>query len=181
MLLRFANLAERELVRGLSPIRYEDGELSLECPEETPNRFFREPEWLVYIAVLDFPTEHWFEDHVKRSFAGFEDIVKVASICFTGYDYSPLRVVIAINNRLDIPSELWISVPNGLGGVAQLMPIRIWPRRAQIGPNGSSPLLRADSNWAQQWRAAAPSCWAKQWWAQQRWWAGSRLHRHQRW
>ena len=104
----------------MSPILHEDGELTLERPEETSNRFFREPTWLADIAVMDFPTEHWFEDHILRSFSGFGDVVEIAPVCLTGHDFSPLRVVVAVNNRLNIPYELWISAPNGMGAIAQL-------------------------------------------------------------
>ncbi|CAO2150256.1 unnamed protein product [Urochloa humidicola] len=136
MLLQFATLADREFVRGLSSIHHEGVVLTLTRPEETCNRFFRVPEWLAYVAVLDFPPEHWFEDHVIRSFSGFGNIAEIAPVCLAGYDYSPLRVLVEVHSRLDIPSELWISAPGGKGSVARLMPIRVWPRQDQLGPDG---------------------------------------------
>ncbi|CAN6253600.1 unnamed protein product [Urochloa humidicola] len=137
MLLRFAHAADREFVRGLSPINHEGVVLTLTRPEETCNRFFRVPEWLAYVAVLDFPPEHWFEDHVVRSFSGFGNVAEIAPVCLAGYDYSPLRVLVEVYSRLDIPSELYISAPGGLGSVARLMPIRVWPRQDQVGPDGN--------------------------------------------
>jgi len=58
MLLRFATVADRDLVCGMSPIMHDGATLELERQEETSNRFFREPEWLAYIAVVDYPPEH---------------------------------------------------------------------------------------------------------------------------
>ncbi|CAL4887507.1 unnamed protein product [Urochloa decumbens] len=145
MLLRFASLADREDIRGLSPIVHEGVQLTVTRPEETCNRFYRVPDWLAYVAVLDFPPEHWFEDHVVRSFSGFGSIAEIAPVCLSGYDYSPLRVLVEVHSRLDIPSELWISAPGGMGSVARLMPIRVWPRQDQgsHGPTGPSPAVTA--------------------------------------
>jgi hypothetical protein len=55
MLLRFVVEQDRELVRNLSPIEHNGATLVLERPQETSNRFFRERDWLAYIAVQDYP------------------------------------------------------------------------------------------------------------------------------
>ena len=138
MLLRFATAADRDLVRGMSPIMHDGATLELERPEETSNRFFREPEWLAYIAVVDNPPEHWQPTHIRRSMAGFGTVVEIDPACLTGYDFSPLRLVVAVHSRLDIPSELWVDADDGnLGGsIAQILPIRIWPRHLQLNQLG---------------------------------------------
>ena len=67
MLLRFATEADRDLVRELSPIHHNGATLELERPQETSNRFFREAEWLAYVAVVDYPPKHWEPAHIRRS------------------------------------------------------------------------------------------------------------------
>ncbi|CAO2153323.1 unnamed protein product [Urochloa humidicola] len=139
MLLRFTSHADRELVRMLSPIQFDGGELKLERPQETSNRFFRTPDWLVYVAVVDYPPEHWDDvDHIKRSFCGFCNVVEIDPACLTGFDYSPLRLVLEVTHRLEIPSEVWVDADDGVlgGSIVQIMPIRVWPRANQLGPDG---------------------------------------------
>ncbi|CAN6308352.1 unnamed protein product [Urochloa humidicola] len=139
MILRFTCFADREYIRLRSPILFNGGELKLERPEETSNRFFRQPEWLAYVTVVDYPPEHWEEiEHIKSSFRGFCNVVEIDPACLTGYDYSPLRLVIEVTHRLEIPSEVWVDADdNVLGGsIVQIMPIRVWPRANQVGPDG---------------------------------------------
>nr|TKW37042.1 hypothetical protein SEVIR_1G021600v2 [Setaria viridis] len=135
MLLRFASAAQRELVRNMSPIDYQGGRLELERPQETSNRFFRVPDWLAYVAVTDYPPEHWDEDHIRRSLSGFCNVMGINPTCLTGFDFSPLRLVIKVNHRLEIPSELWVDADDMIlgGSIASIMPIRIWPRAEQVG------------------------------------------------
>ncbi|KAG2591410.1 hypothetical protein PVAP13_5NG479886 [Panicum virgatum] len=138
MLLRFTSAADREAVRELSPFTHAGATLELERPQETSNRFFREPEWLAYLAVVDYPPEHWVVDHITRSVSGFAKVVEIDPACLSGYDFSPLRLVVAVHNRLDIPSELYVDAARGnLGGsIAQILPIRIWPRQQQLNHAG---------------------------------------------
>ncbi|CAN6218602.1 unnamed protein product [Urochloa humidicola] len=58
--------------------------------------------------------------------------------CLTGFDYSPLRLVLEVTHRLEIPSEVWVDADDDeLGGsIVQIMPIRVWPRANQLGPDG---------------------------------------------
>uniref|UniRef100_K4AIG8 DUF4283 domain-containing protein n=1 Tax=Setaria italica TaxID=4555 RepID=K4AIG8_SETIT len=116
MLLRFASEQDRELVHKLSPIHHDDITLELECPQETLNRLFQEREWLA------------------NNFRGFCSLLEIDPTCLTGYDYSPLHLLIAVNHRLDIPSALWIDTEgSALGGsIAQLMPIHVWHRNGQM-------------------------------------------------
>ncbi|CAL5036581.1 unnamed protein product [Urochloa decumbens] len=160
MLLRFATIAHRELVRGMSPILHDGISLELERPEETDNRFFREREWLVYVAVKDYPPEHWNEPHIRNSFRGFCQLVEVDPACLTRQDYSPLRIVVAVHHRLDIPSELWVEgKDSALGGsIAQLMPIRVWRKCDQLGPDGNLvPFFRQLTQHALAHGSAGPS------------------------
>ncbi|CAN6210020.1 unnamed protein product [Urochloa humidicola] len=138
MLLRFASYVDREHVRTLSPINHDGAELKLERPEETSNRFFRSPDWLAYVSVVDYPPEHWKLPHIRNSFRGFCHVREVDPRCLTGFDYSPLRLVLEVCHRLDIPSEVWVdAAPSELGGcIAQIMPIRVWPRANQFTADG---------------------------------------------
>jgi len=70
--------------------------------------------------------------------AGFGTVVEIDPACLTGYDFSPLRLVVAVHSRLDIPSELWVNADDGnLGGsIAQILPIRVWPRHLELNQLG---------------------------------------------
>lgn len=83
MLLRFGSTADWELVRGLSLIDYVGAVLTLERPGETSNPFFRQPQWLAYVMVADYPLEHWDEDRIKHTMAGFCDVLEIAPTCLT--------------------------------------------------------------------------------------------------
>lgn len=66
MILRCESAAERDSLLLLSPITGEGAPLFLHRPEETSNRFFRIPTWLAFMAVVDFPIEHWFDSKIKK-------------------------------------------------------------------------------------------------------------------
>jgi hypothetical protein len=106
MQLRFATLAERELARNLSPINFQGAHLTLERPEETPNRFFRKPQWLARVAVVGYPPKHWHEELILRSFTVLCDIIEIDPSCHTTFDNSSPRLVLAVHHRLEIPREL---------------------------------------------------------------------------
>jgi hypothetical protein len=139
MLLRFAMPALRELVRDASPINFQGARLSLERPQETPNRFFRSPSWLAQVAVTDYPPEHWNAEHIRRSFSGFCNVVEIDPACLTSFDFSPLRLVLEVNHRLKIPSELWVDADDLVlgGSIVSIMPVRVRPRVNQLGEDGS--------------------------------------------
>jgi hypothetical protein len=135
LLLRFATPAIWELVRDASPINFQGARLSLERPQETSNCFFRSPSWLAQVAVTDYPPEHWNTEHIHRSFSGFCNIVEIDPACLTSFDYSPLCLVLKVNHRLEIPSELWVDADDLVlgGSIVSIMPVRVWPRVNQMG------------------------------------------------
>ncbi|KAJ1262203.1 hypothetical protein BS78_09G088700 [Paspalum vaginatum] len=139
-LLRFASPADRDTIRGLNPLVHGDVQISFEHPKETSNRFFTEPQWLALVAITDYPPEHWYEDTIRRSFGAGAEVLKIDPMCLTRYDYSPLRVLLEVNHYLDVPSEIWVSERQGHqreGSVAQVMPVRVWPRAEQLGSDGN--------------------------------------------
>jgi hypothetical protein len=130
--------AERELVRSFSPIRFQGGELKLERPQETPNRFFRSLDWLVQVAFTDYPPEHWDEEHIQRSFTGFCNIAEIDPGCLTTFDCSPLQLVLGVCHRLEVHSELWVDAEDLVlgGSVVSIMSVRVWPRANQLDEDG---------------------------------------------
>jgi hypothetical protein len=138
-LLRFDNNSDRERLRGLSPITFEGVSLSLERPEETSNRFIRSPEWLALVALTDFPPEQWSEPSIRRCFTAGAEVLEINPECLDGHNFGPLQLVLEVNHYLDIPYEILVSEHCGLsreGSLVQVMPLRIWPRSAQLDPNG---------------------------------------------
>jgi hypothetical protein len=85
------------------------------------------------------PPKHWHEEHILRSFSSFCDIVEIDPACLTSFDYSSLRLVLAVQHRLEIPSELWVDADDPiLGGcIVSIMPIRVWPRADQLDEDGN--------------------------------------------
>jgi hypothetical protein len=139
MLLRFANEEERDSLRLLSPIAADGSAIFLQKPNETANRFFRVPTWLAFVFVIDFPVEHWYEDKIRECFRGFANVAEIEPECLTGNYFGPLRLLLELNDRLELPVQLRISSKSGIsrdGAVAKIIPIRVWPREFQLNSHG---------------------------------------------
>jgi hypothetical protein len=140
MLLRCESAATRDSIHLLGPIRFGQSVLHLQKPEETSNRFYRVPVWLAFVYVVGFPNEHWYEDKIKDCFCGFAEVAEIDPECLTGENVGPLRLLLEVNDRLEIPRELRISCRQGVGrfgAVAQVIPIRVWPREFQLDSRGN--------------------------------------------
>jgi hypothetical protein len=110
---------------GLSPVR---------VPSFT-FRFFRIPTWLAFVAVVDFPNEHWYDEKIKECFRGFSEVAEIDPECLTGENFAPLRLLLEVNDQLEIPCEVRIASKLGVGqfsAVAKILPIRVWPREYQL-------------------------------------------------
>jgi len=131
MLLRCASRAERDSLHQLGPVSCDGSVLHLLKEEETPNRFFRVPVWLAYVFVIDFPIEQWYEEKIKECFRGIAEVAEIDPACLTGEDFGPLRLLLEVNDRCEIPRELSISCKDGVGRsgvVAKILPCKVWPR-----------------------------------------------------
>lgn len=140
MLLRCESLAARECLHRLAPIHFEGSLLHLQRPEETSNRFFRVPVWLAFVFVLGFPTEHWYAEKIKDCFRGFAEVAEIDPECLSGENFGPLRLLLELNDRLELPLELRIASRSGVGrfgAVAKIVPIRVWPREFQLDSRGN--------------------------------------------
>ena len=126
-------------MRLLSPIAGEGFTIFLQKPEETVNRFFRVPTWLAFVAVVDFSLEHWYEDKIRECSRAFAAVAEIDPLCLMGEHFGPLRLLLEVNDRLELPFELRISAKNGVGhdgAVAKILPIRVWPREYQLNSRG---------------------------------------------
>lgn len=131
MIPRCNSLADYDSLRLLSPISCEGSKLILQKPEETSNCFYRIPTWLAFVFIVDFPNEHWYESKIKECFTGFSVVAEIDPACLTGNSFAPLRLLLEVNDRLEIPFEIKISSKLGSGRagyVAKVLPIRVWPR-----------------------------------------------------
>lgn len=130
---------ERDALRAYSPILHDGVQLTLLRPDETPNQFFRVPPWLAYVIVTHYPNEHWYASKIMESFAGFCGVAEIDPACLTRDNFGPLRLLLEVNKRLDIPFEVRVSAKEGIGrdgAVARVLPIRVWPRRDQLDDDG---------------------------------------------
>lgn len=140
MILRCGSLAERDSLHLLSPIACEGSELFLQRPEETTNRFYRVPTWLAFVAIVDFPNEHWYESKINDCFRGFCEVAEIDPACLTGDNFADLRLLLEVNDRLEISFQIKISSKKGggrVGSVARVLPIRVWPRAYQLDSQGN--------------------------------------------
>lgn len=139
MLLRAASVESRDELRRLSPIAGDGFSISLQRQDETANRFFRVLTWLAFVAVVDFPLEHWYEEKIKDCFRAFSELAEIDPECLTGEHFGTLRLLLEVNDRLELPFELRISARCGVGrdgAVAKILPIKIWPREYQLDSRG---------------------------------------------
>jgi hypothetical protein len=66
--------------------------------------------------------------------------VEIDPECLNGENYGPLRLLLELNDRLELPLELRISSRSGVGragAVAKVVPIRVWPREFQLDSRGN--------------------------------------------
>lgn len=87
-----------------------------------------------------FPNEHWYESKIKECFQGFCEVAKIDQASLTGDNFAPLRLLLEVNDRLEIPFEIRISSKLGVGragSVAKVLPIRVWPREYQLDSQGN--------------------------------------------
>jgi hypothetical protein len=90
--------------------------------------------------VSHFPNEHWYGSKIKESFAGFCEVAEIDLACLTGDNFGPIRLLLEVNERLEIPYEVRVSAKEGIGrdgAVARVLPIRVWPRRDQLDDDGN--------------------------------------------
>ena len=106
MILRCASVGDRDFLHRRRPISGVGGTLLLLKPEETSNRFFRIPTWLAFVAVVDFPNEHWYETKIHECFRGFSNVAEIDPECLTQNNYASLRLLLEVNDRLELPYEL---------------------------------------------------------------------------
>ena len=85
-------------------------ELFFDQPKETSNRFYRIPLWIIaFVAVADFPNENWYESKIKECFAGFCEVAETDKACLTRDDFSPLQLLLEVNEHLEIPYDVKIT------------------------------------------------------------------------
>jgi hypothetical protein len=140
MLLRCESLEARDSLHLLGPIGFGGSMLHLQKPEETSSRFFRVPVWLAFVFVVGFPNEHWYEEKIKDCFRGFAEVAEIDLECLTGDNFGPLRLLLEVNDRLEILRELRISCKLGVGrssAVATVLPCRVWPCEYQLDNRGN--------------------------------------------
>jgi len=140
MILRSESSEARDSLHLLGPISLGGSLLHLLKPEDTANRFFRVPVWLAFVYVDWFPIDHWYAEKIKECFSSFAEVAEIDPECLSGDNFGPLRLLLEVNDRLEIPRELRISYKQGAGRsgtVARITPIRVWPREFQLDSWGN--------------------------------------------
>ena len=140
MILRCESPEARDSLHLLGPISLGGSLMHLLKPEDTTNRFFRVPVWLAFVHVDWFPIEHWYTEKIKECFSSFAEVAEIDPECLSGDNYGPLRLLLEVNDRLNIARELCISCKQGVGrsgAVARITPIRVWPREFQLDCRGN--------------------------------------------
>jgi hypothetical protein len=142
MLLRCESMSARNSLHRHSPISLHGTQLVLQKPKETSNRFFCIPTWLAFVIVSDFPNEHWYEPKIKECFKGFSEVAEIDPECLTGENFASLRLLLVVNDRLEIPFEMRIN-PGMVSAVMVRSP------RSRLSGSG-----RASTSWTarETWR-----------------------------
>jgi len=76
------------------------------------------------------------EGVVRECFASFSNVVEIDPASMTGDNFADLRLLLEVNDRLEIPFELRISAKARVGRegcVVRILPIRVWPQEYQVG------------------------------------------------
>ncbi|KAK3146048.1 hypothetical protein QOZ80_3BG0260820 [Eleusine coracana subsp. coracana] len=136
MLLRFITIEDCEFAVTLSPVVHQGERLVLQHSADMSNRFWRLPRWLAYLSVRDYPLEHWFPANIRAALRGFGTVVEIDPHCLSGFDYSSLRLNIELNSPTDIPEDVWLMAPGGMGCVVSVTTVRLWPLSGQLDENG---------------------------------------------
>lgn len=136
MLLRFRSPAHQDHVVQLSPIFHDEAPLTLERLVDTGNLFNRTPRWLAYIALHDFPLEHWFPENIAAVVSCFNTVIRIDRMCLTEYDFTDVHLVVDLHHRVDIPGDVWLHNPVGSGCIIGAEHRAVWPWAGPIGPQG---------------------------------------------
>ncbi|GJM98521.1 hypothetical protein PR202_ga15544 [Eleusine coracana subsp. coracana] len=125
-----------ELVVDASPIQFGGCTVDLERSADTDNRYRREPRSMVHLAVSDYPLEHWSRDDIHAAFQLAGNVTEIAPANLAGYDFSSLRVILAVHEVAEVPSELWLTSPGGAGAIAQVEVLGSWDYALQFDEDG---------------------------------------------
>lgn len=90
--------------------------------------------------MVDFPNEHWYEHKIRHCFRAFCNVAEIDPESLTRENFGPMRLLLELNDRLEIPLEVRISSKLGvgrIGAVAKILPIRVWPREYQLDSQGN--------------------------------------------
>jgi hypothetical protein len=76
-LLRFGNAAARESAMAAQPFRLQGATVTVKRVEESEDHFFRPPQWLAEVMVLNFPEEHWTQAKVREIYSCVGSVVEI--------------------------------------------------------------------------------------------------------
>ncbi|GJN06828.1 hypothetical protein PR202_ga24596 [Eleusine coracana subsp. coracana] len=110
--------------------------VDLERSADTDNRYRREPCSMVHLAVSDYPLEHWSRDGIHAAFHLAGNVTEIAPANLAGYNFSSLRVILAVHEVAEVPSELWLTSPGGAGAIAQVEVLGSWDYALQFDEDG---------------------------------------------
>ncbi|CAN6334113.1 unnamed protein product [Urochloa humidicola] len=145
MMVVFGHSYFRETTIRRGPLTLDGYTLRLERHEEADFRVLCPYTRLVELAATSFPPEHWHEHGIRRAFQAFGQVCSVAKSCLHEVDvscrhhgvadYSVVRVLVLIDERMRIMKGLVVCNPNGeISGITNVRVVGEWPHQPSAPP-----------------------------------------------
>ena len=64
------------------------------------NCFFRVPDWLAMVFVIDLPLEQWNAEAIKRAFAAGGEVMEIYPACLVPNYFGPIKLILEVNHYL---------------------------------------------------------------------------------
>jgi hypothetical protein len=144
MMILFPSQEVRETTMALFPVSFLGHTSSLERPEVAENRFGWRYAGYAQISASGFPLEYWTEGGIRNAFRPIGNVCCIDPLCLNELDYSAVRLVLHVENEMDIPPKLLLRDYEGETSTeVSIRVVRYWAHDAHgehfAGGGGNTP------------------------------------------
>jgi hypothetical protein len=123
----FPSPESREEAMLLFPINFDGHSIRLERPEDGHNRFSWRFSYFAQLSATGFPIEHWDKGGIRTAFRSIGSVCCIDPLCLNELDYSAVRLVIKLENDMDVPHALLVRDFDGSSGTeVRIRVVRVW-------------------------------------------------------
>jgi hypothetical protein len=127
LMVLFPSPESREEAMLLFPINFDGHSIRLERPEDGHNRFSWRFSYFAQLSATGFPIEHWDEGGIRTAFRSIGSVCCIDPLCLNELDYSAVRLVIKLENDMDVPHALLVRDFDGSSGTeVRIRVVRVW-------------------------------------------------------